>query len=144
MASRAIRVPVSFWVIAGLSLLWNAYGAFDYTMTQLDAEAVMGQFSAEERAYLSSFPAWHTAFWALGVWGSTLGSVLLLARSRWAVASLLVSLLGLTVTTIFTATRPMPASLGGPGYWGVMVVVWIVLLALLWYSRRALARGYIA
>ena len=144
MANRAIEVRVCVWIMAEISLLWNAYGAFDYTMTQLDAEAVMGQFSAEERAYLSSFPAWHTAFWALGVWGSLLGSVLLLARSRWAVASFLLSLLGLTVTTIYTATRPMPASLDGPGYWGVTIVVWAVLLALLWYSRRALARGYIA
>lgn len=144
MASRAIKVPVSFWVIAGLSLLWNAYGAFDYTMTQLDAEALMGNFTAEERAYFTSFPAWHTVFWALGVWGSVAGSVLLLARSRWAVAAFLVSLAGLTVTTIYSAMKPMPASLEGPGYWGVTMVIWAILLALLAYSRRALARGYIA
>lgn len=144
MASKAARVPGSFWVIALLSLLWNAYGAFDYTMTQLDAEALMGHFSAEERAYFTSFPAWHTAFWALGVWGSVAGSLLLLARSRWAVAAFLVSLVGVVVTTVYAAVKPMPSSLGGPGYWFVSAVIWIILLALLAYSRKALSRGYIA
>lgn len=144
MASRAVKVPASFWVIAALSLLWNAYGAYDYAMTQLDAEALLGNFSAEERAYFTSFPAWHTAFWALGVWGSVAGSILLLARSRWAIAGFLASIAGLLVTTIYAAVKPMPSSLGGPGYWFVNAVIWIILLALLAYSRRALARGYIA
>lgn len=144
MASKAAKVPASFWVIAGLSLLWNAYGAFDYVMTQLDAEALMSNFSAEERAYFTSFPAWHTAFWALGTWGSVAGSVLLLARSRWAIGAFLASAVGLLVTTIYAAIKPMPASLEGPGYWGVTVAIWLILLALLWYSRKALARGWIA
>lgn len=144
MASRAAKVPGSFWTIAGLSLLWNAYGAFDYIMTQLDADAFMGNFSAEERAYFTGFPAWHVAFWALGVWGSVVGSVLLLARSRWAIGAFLASLVGLLVSTIAAAMRPMPASLEGPGYWGVTLIIWAILLALIAYTRRALARGYIA
>ncbi len=144
MASRAVKVPASFWVIAALSLLWNAYGAYDYTMTQLDAEAMMGNFSAEERAYFTSFPAWHTAFWALGVWGSVAGSILLLVRSRWAIAGFLASVAGLLVTTIYAAVKPMPSSLGGPGDRFVNAVIWIILLSLLAYSRKALARGYIA
>ena len=39
------RAPRSFWVVAVLSLLWNAFGVFDYLMTQLGDEAYLAQFT---------------------------------------------------------------------------------------------------
>lgn len=40
-------IPRHLRVVGGLSLLWNAFGAFDYLMTQLQVAAYMGQFSAD-------------------------------------------------------------------------------------------------
>ena len=54
-----------------------------------------------EIGYMLSMPAWMSAFWALGVWGSVLGSVLLLVRSRHAVTAFLLSLVGLAISCIY-------------------------------------------
>ena len=36
----AVRPPLSFWVVAGLSLLWNGFGAYLYTLTNLGDAAL--------------------------------------------------------------------------------------------------------
>jgi hypothetical protein len=63
------KVPVSFWVVAGLSLLWNAFGCYDYTMTKLDGEAYMRAMGMSDTAiaHMAGLPKWLTGFWALGV-----------------------------------------------------------------------------
>ncbi len=81
------KIPAHYWVVAGLSLLWNAFGAVDYTLTKMRNPAYLANFPPEMMAAIDKFPAWMTIFWALGVWGSLLGSVLLLIRSRLAVTA---------------------------------------------------------
>ena len=94
-------VPWHFWLVAIVSLLWNGFGGYDYTMTQLRDPGYFAMMSeqmhasvAELKAFFDSFPAWASALWAIGVWGSVAGSILLLMRSRHATTAFLVSLVG--------------------------------------------------
>ena len=102
--------PWHLWAVGVVSLLWNAFGCFDYTMMQTRNEAYLAAFTAEQRAYFESFPAWMEAFWALGVWGALAGSIALLFASRHAVMLFALSLLGLLVSTVwqlgFASTKP--------------------------------------
>lgn len=98
--------------------------------------------SAEEIAYMQAMPAWLSAFWALGVWGSLAGSVLLLARSRHAVTAFAVSLVGLAVSQsyhLFDAA--MPASMNSGAMMVMNLLIWSALLFFLWYARRMTAAG---
>jgi hypothetical protein len=52
----AAKAPIAFWIIAVLSLLWNAVGAFDYLATQLELESYMSQFTQEQLDYSYGFP----------------------------------------------------------------------------------------
>ena len=90
--------PRHLWIVGVLSLLWNAFGAMDYVLTNTNNEAYLSQFTPEQLAYFIDFPAWTTAAWALGVWGALAGSVLLLMRSRFAVHAFGVSLAGMAVS----------------------------------------------
>ena len=83
--------PGHFWAVAAVSLLWNSFGALDYTMTQLRNPAWIGQIDADMLAKLDAAPVWATSAWALGVWGSFVGAVLLLIRSRHAASAFAVS-----------------------------------------------------
>ena len=98
--AEPVGTPKHLWVVGILSLLWNAFGGYDYTMTQLRDPAYfasvsgqMGMSVAEMNAFFDTFPVWASALWAIGVWGSVLGSILLLMRSRHAATAFLVSLL---------------------------------------------------
>lgn len=92
--------PWHLWAIGGVGLLWNAFGCYDYAMSKLSPDAYLAEMGLgpDMVAYMAAFPAWLTAFWALGVWGSLAGSALLLARSRFAVHAFALSLLGLAVS----------------------------------------------
>jgi hypothetical protein len=134
------KTPASFWIIAVLSLLWNLFGCYDYLMSKLSPAsyfASMGM-NAASVAYMAALPAWLTAFWALGVWGSLLGSLLLIARSRQAAGAFALSLLGLAVsqlTQAFWLHPPQAAPLG------LTLVIWSAVVFFLVYARSMAAKG---
>ena len=94
--ARAASTPWHVWVVGLIGLAWNGFGAYDYTMTQLQGDAYLraAGMTDAQIADFHTFPVWMTADWAIGVWFSLLGSILILARSRWATLSFFVSFLG--------------------------------------------------
>ncbi len=144
MASLSERTPWHLWAVGLISLLWNAFGCYDYTMTKLDGEAYMRGMGMSDAAiaYMAQLPGWLTAFWALGVWGSLAGSVLLLLRSRHAVTAFAVSLVGLAVSQFYQwFAGKMPADMSATPMIVMTVVIWAALLFFIWYARKARAQG---
>ena len=138
------RTPAHVWIVGVLATLWNSFGAFDYVMTQTNNEAYLSQFTAEERAFFDTFPGWMEAFWALGVWGALIGSLLLLVRSRYAVHAFGLSLVGMVVGLGYQyLAMDAPESMMS----GAMAVMpWVILavgIALFLYARKQAARGVI-
>lgn len=130
--------PWHLWVVGGLTLLWNAVGIMSYLMTELGQLESLGM-TPEQIAYFDTFPAWGTAFWALGVWGAFFGSILLLLRSRWAVPSVLIALVGLFGTTVFQRVlNDVPADMSNPV---LDAIIWATTLFMLWYALRMRREG---
>jgi len=143
-----VKTPWHLWAVGIVSLLWNAFGANDYVQTQRLNREYLGQ-TAEQIGvpvemvieYYTNFPAWMDAFWALGVWGAVIASLLLLMRSRFAVHAFAASIVGLVVTTIYTAVSDMPAELSSPMMWVFSAFIWLFTIALLFYARRMKSAG---
>ena len=135
------RLPWHFWAIAVVSLLWNAGGIASYLATETNNLTIAG-VPSELHSYFYGFPAWAVAFWALGVWGAFLGSVLLLFRSRWAVWSFAISLIGVAGTTVYERfMTDMPAALQTPGQTVFALAIWSVTTFLLIYSVSYRQKG---
>ena len=131
------RRPAHLWIVGILAAVWNAFGALDYTMTQTRNEAWMTQMDEAQRAWIEAAPAWADATWALGVWGGLIGSLLLLARSRYAVTAFIVSLAGLAANTIYQAMTPMPGGhMDTSAQIGLHVAIWGIAIGLLLYALR--------
>ncbi len=131
------RTPVHLWIVAVLATIWNGFGCFDYLMTQTRNEQYLAHFTDPQRAYFDSFPIWMEAAWACGVWGGLLGSLLLLARSRFAVAAFAVSLAGLAISTVYQYVLKSPPAEMMTGAMIVMnLVLWAVAIGLLLYAMR--------
>lgn len=139
-ATRA-KAPWYFWAVAVLSLLWNAFGCFDFTMTMTRDPDYLAQFPLEMIDFIDTFPAWAIAAWALGVWGALTGSVLLLMRSRWAVLAFAGSLLGLALSTVYQVGADMPEAMTAGVNLAMTITIWIVAIALLWFAMRMRSRG---
>ena len=136
------RTPVHLWVVAILATVWNGFGCFDYLMTQTRNEQYLAHFTDPQRAYFESFPIWMEAVWACGVWFGLLGSLLLLLRSRHAVAAFAVSLAGLAISTVYQygLSTPPPDMMTG-AMLAMNLAIWAVAIGLLVYAMRMRRRG---
>jgi hypothetical protein len=135
--------PKHLWVVGILALLWNAYGAYDYTMSHLGGLEFFQSVGLDEAAFawFQAMPAWAVAAWAIGVWLSVLGAILLLARSRHAATAFLVSLIGAAASFVYQFTSERPASLEGTLPTVMPIVILIVIVAQWYYARRMAAAG---
>jgi len=141
MTDGTTKTPVHLWIVGIVSLLWNAGGAFDYTMTETRNAWYLSNFTPEQLEWVAGFPPLMIGFWALGVWGALAGSLLLLFRSRYAFHAFLLGLLGLLVTTIWQYSTPMPAGTLTAFAIGFSVAIWLSQLLLAWYAKAMTKRG---
>jgi len=139
-AGSGNRTPWHLWLVGVLSLLWNAMGALDFTMTQSRNETYMQAFTPEQLDYFYGFPFWVVIAWGVATWGSLAGSVLLLARLRQAVMVNLIVLVAMGVTFVhnFLLTDGLKI-MGGAGP-AVFTAVIVIVGVLLWVYARAMAR----
>ena len=132
--------PRHFWIVAVVSLAWNAFGAFDYTMSHLQGETYYRQMGMTDAqiALMDAYPSWMHAVWAIGVWGSVVGSILLLLRMRWAFHAFALSTLGAAGALAYNLVTPEAMAAMSP----VMpVVIVAICLFFVWYSWTMTKRG---
>lgn len=131
------KTPWHLWLVGVLSLLWNAFGGYDFVMTNTQGETYMRGMGMTQPMidYFNAMPTWMYVPWTLGVWGAVAGSILLLLRTRWAVHAFALSLIGAVVSLIFGLMNPMP---GLPPEMAAMAYMpWVIAAIaafLLWYA----------
>ncbi|HEU4957602.1 MAG TPA: hypothetical protein VFT40_08245 [Sphingomicrobium sp.] len=145
---QTAKAPMHIWIVGLLSLLWNAFGCYDYLMTRfrnLDYFRSMAPDSDPEAmlAWVDGFPIYAQFGWGLGVWMGLLGSLLLLMRNRWAVPafglSLLGAVLGLGYQILAAPPPPPPMDEGA-----FAVMPWVIIAiaaALYFYAYRQKKTG---
>lgn len=145
------KTPTHLWIVGILSLLWNGFGALDYTMTQIRnagwIETMMPDVDPQiVWGWMDSAPVYMDIFWALGVWFAVIGSVLLLMRKALAVPAFALSLIGALggFLTGLLGAGNRPEELGGSGFDVVMLTVVVIAFALLGYARKQKANGVLA
>lgn len=129
------KVPWHLWAVGVIATLWNGFGCTIYYLAMIRDPETLAQAPPEMVAALDAAPTWSHAVWALGVWGGLLGSLLLLARTRWAVSAFAASLAGLIGTAIYEVMYAVPVNLPQT------IAIWGVALFLMFYSLRMKARG---
>jgi uncharacterized membrane protein len=133
--------PWWFWAISGLALIWNLMGVGAYIMqataTPEDLVAAYGQTQAD---LMAAQPAWYTAVFALAVFAGALGCLLLLLRKAVAIWPLLLSLICVALQHIYFAMSGTYEFVQG-AEWTMVILVPVVAIFLVWFSRNMRARG---
>lgn len=147
--SETTKTPWHLWAVGGISLLWNSFGAMDYTMTRTSGAEWINQMmpgidGAKFMTYIDGFPLWASIGWGLGVWGALAGSLLLLMRSRHAVTAFALSLVGALAGIGYQLANPVDIAQMNEGFNGVIgYVIIAIAIALLAYARWAGKRGWL-
>ncbi|MEJ2719565.1 MAG: hypothetical protein P8181_00310 [bacterium] len=139
--AQVTTTPRHLWIVGVVALLWSLIGAMDYLLTQTENEAYMSQFTPEQIEFFYSFPAWLVAFWAIAVWGSVLGSVLLLMRKKLAAPVFAVSFVCMLVTVVYNYGFAGGLEFASGSDLFFSAVVFVVALGLVIYARRMAAKG---
>jgi hypothetical protein len=139
------RAPAHLWIVGGLGLLWNGFGAYDYLMSRMRNtdyfKSMMPDVDPQAALnYIDGFPLWASFGWGLGVWLGLAGSVLLLIRSRHAVWAFALSLIGAILGLGYQLANPMPG-IDGFMATGMPIVIIVVAAGLAWYSWSAQKKG---
>jgi hypothetical protein len=138
------KTPIHLWLVGIVSLLWNAGGAVDYVMTKTNAAEYLASQPEARLMMLDQAPLWFGFTWAVGVWFSIIGSLLLLTRSRYASGAFALSLLGLIGSSIYTyaiADGGSMVAAAGTAAIVFSVAIPVILLALWIYARAMTKQG---
>ena len=134
-AVSTAKVPVSFWVVAGLGVIWNGFAVMAYWLTTMHDQQTMAQTPPEMAIALAQTPSWAIAAWGLAVVAALAGSLLLVFRRKLAVLAFVASLAGLLVLTVYQIASNMPMSMLQ------VVMIWLVALFLLRFSNSEAGKG---
>ena len=136
--------PRSFLVIGIIALLWNLMGVMSYIMHVTMSPEALANMPEAERALMESSPAWATGAFAIAVFGGTLACVGLLLKKAWSAPLFLVSLVAIVVQ--FTHWLFMTAAMEvyGMEALGMPLLVTVIAIFLVWYSRSAKAKGWLS
>jgi hypothetical protein len=125
-------VPGWFWLVAGLAVLWEAFGCYMYLSLSLAEPGAR----ATEYVQMAS---WEWGVFAVAVWSGLIGAVGLLLRRAWATPALLLSLIAAAVQYGYTALQR-----GIPGdKLAIPISVLVVGVALVIISSRARRAGWL-
>lgn len=137
--ATATNIKKSFWIIAGVALVWNLFGVMNFFMQMTADPATLPE---KHRAIIESRPIWSTAAFAVAVFGGAIGCLLLLLRKSAATNVLIASLAGVVIGAL-----PMFSMAGEFSVFEnfmYLLMPAVVGAALVWYSKQAEKRGWIS
>lgn len=132
-----------FWVVSGIALVWNLMGVMAYIMQVTMSPEALQALPENERTLLESVPTWATSAFAIAVWGSTLGSILLLLRKKLATPVLILSFGGILVQMYYNLFMSKSMEVYGPGGLAMPIMVLLFGAFLIWFSRKSTFHGWI-
>ena len=136
------KTPWHLWVVGVLSLLWNGFGCFDFTMTATRNAAYLEPYPQEMLDYWLNMPTWMWAVWAVGVFGGLLGSIALLLRRKMAFLLFAASFIAASISMSFGFLDKNAPRMEGAGVMTGIIILIALLLTLYawWMSRRDVLR----
>ena len=130
-------LPKWFWPVATLGLAWNVFGVVQFlSKVQSTVDSQMSRGLTKEQAELyTSLPLWMDVSFAIGVFGGTLGTILMMLRMQSAKIVFALSLAAYVVLYIGDISLGVFAALGAPQV-AVLTLVVAVAAGLQWVAVR--------
>lgn len=141
---NVIKPPTWFIVVSVIALIWNILGDLAYLGQALITAEALEAMPKEQAELLTNTPAWATAAFAFGVWGGTLGALLLLLRSAFSYYLFWLSFLGIVVQTLYNFILSNAYEVYGPGGLAMPIIVFVIGILLIMLAKRAKREGWVS
>ncbi len=136
--------PAWFWIVSILALLWNLMGVAAFVMQMTMSADALAALPADQQALYASMPAWVTVTYAVAVFGGALGCLLLVLKNKLAIPLLVLSLLGVLGQMLYMFLLSDTFQVMGRAAMVMPIVIIVISVFLVWFSRMSARRGWIA
>ncbi len=137
------KVPKWFWVVSIIALIWNLMGVMAYLGQAYMTEEALAALPEADQNFYNNIPAWVTAAFAISVFAGVIGCIGLLLRKKWSYLLLLISLITVLAQTIYNFFVQDYVELSGQRMIMPIVVI-IIAIFLVWFSKDAKTKGWIS
>lgn len=142
MDQTTVKPSTLFWILGIIFLLWNLMGCGIYLMdTMMSDAAYVEAYGAEMAAAREFYPTWATGAYAIAVWGGLVAAILFLLKKRLSVSLFVLSLLAAVICFIPNFTNETLRAAGGSTFWVMPVIVVLIGIFEVWFSRLQRAKG---
>lgn len=140
------KPSTAYWIISAVLLVWNIIGLmFYYQQSTLTPEIMADAgLTAQQIAHITNTPAWGHSGYAIAVNAGVLGAILLLLRKAWAMPLFVLSLLGALVQDLDAMVLRDGIEAWGTTALILPVIVVLICLFEIAYSRSAKAKGWLS
>ncbi|MAV38495.1 MAG: hypothetical protein CMJ59_23915 [Planctomycetaceae bacterium] len=136
-------VPRWYQVVAIASLLWNLLGCASFGLQVFAQETMLESATEAVQQWYRSIPGWIYFVFAVAVASGVAGSMGLILRKGWSVASLAVSLAAVLIQMGYSYVIAGGLQVMGPADLVIPGAVTVVAIALFWFSRFARGAGWL-
>lgn len=143
MSNSTNKPTTAFWVIGIIALLWNIMGVLAYIGQAYMSDAQLSLLPEGDQAYYANIPAWVTAAFAIAVFSGAFGCIGLLLKKKWANSLFMLSLLAVLAQFVYNFFIQDAVSMSGTRIIMPIVVI-LVAVFLVWYSKKSIADGYLS
>ncbi|MDO6675575.1 hypothetical protein MK851_05135 [Tenacibaculum sp. 1B UA] len=133
-----------FWIIGVAALVWNGLGVMSYIGQAYMTDEVKAALPEAERALYENVPTWVTATFAIAVFAGLLGSTFLLMRKKLARPMFLISLIAIIIQMSYNLFMSRATEVYGPGSVIMPIMVIVIGVFLLMYTKKTIAKGWLS
>lgn len=136
-------VPVWYWAIAVVAVLWNLMGCAAFATEIFAQDAAMESMTEPQKEWVRSIPSWIYFVYGVAVASGVAGSVGLLMRKGWSVSLFAISLVAVLIQ--MTYTMVIAGGLQATGAGGAIMPALVTVLGavFLWFSWFARGKGWL-
>jgi len=139
----SIKIPVWFYTVAVIAIVWNAMGVMAYIGTVMMSAEDFLKMPEVQQSMQTAMPMWAKAAFAMAVFAGVIGSLMLLLKKSMAVPILIISLIAIIAQQInFIILMKGFDFIGNPAK--IMTIMIIVVgFLLVWLAMSAKAKQWI-
>ena len=135
------KVSKFYWVITIIGLLWNAMGVYQFLVTIAAPKTYADTYNEAPLTLIENLPDWYLAIYAIAVFTALLGCLFLMLKNTLAIPSFLLSVCTIIIMFSYWLFFTDAPRLFGSAVYFMPLVVFVIALALYFFSRKMKSQG---
>ena len=141
-AVSTTKLPVWFWVVGVIALLWNLMGLMAFVSQRMMTKESLASLPESQQKLYEATPTWVHVVFGIAVISGTLGCIGLLMRKHWALPVFVVSFITVLAQMSYVFMMSDTVSVMGASQMVLPVLVTVIAAVLVWYSRFVKIRNW--